>query len=288
MDIHILTYLINGLLMIALPIGLTIYLTHKFRLGWRLFWIGAGTLIFSQILHIPFNALANPLFVSDKYFTLPMIWQNIFLAIFLGLSAGIFEELSRYMMYRWWAKDARSWSAGLLAGAGHGGIEAIILGLLVLYGYVQMMLLRGMDIATIATPEKVELVKNQIQAYWSAPWYFTLLGAIERLFTIPLHLACSILVLQTFRRKNSWWLIIAILFHAFMDGVAVYMLRIGSSAFTIEGIIGIFAVISIGIVLLLKGREPDVMIEISNTIQSKLIIESVNETHDNLDRTQYQ
>jgi uncharacterized membrane protein YhfC len=288
LEILVVAYLINGLLMICLPVGLTIYLTHKFKLGWRLFWIGAGTMIFSQILHIPFNALANPLFLSENFIGLPIIWQNTFLAIFLGLSAGIFEELSRYVMYRWWAKDARSWSTGLLAGAGHGGIESIILGLLVLFGYVQMMLLRGTDISTITTPDKIELVKTQILAYWSAPWYVSLLGAIERLFTIPLHLACSILVLQTFIRKKFWWIGIAILFHALMDGVAVFMLRIGSSELLIEGVIGIFAAISIGIVFMLKGREQEITIEVSNTIQQRVIIEPVNETPENLDRTQYQ
>ncbi len=85
-------------------------------------------LIFSQVLHIPFNALVNPVFNQFGFIALPLSLQNSILSVFLGLSAGLFEELSRYAMYRWWAKDARSWGKGLLAGAGHGGIEAILLG----------------------------------------------------------------------------------------------------------------------------------------------------------------
>jgi uncharacterized membrane protein YhfC len=283
-----LTYFINGFLMIAMPICLTIYLTHKFKRGWRLFWIGAVTFIFSQILHIPFNALIYPAFSKTEFINLPLVLQNVILSIFLGLSAGVFKELSRYAMYRWWAKDARSWITGLLAGAGHGGIEAIILGILVLFGYFQMFVARGVDIATLVAPDKVELAKAQIQAYWSAPWYTSLLGALERLFTIPLHLACSLLVLQSFTRKKFWWMGLAIFFHALADGVAVYFSRIGLSVLGIEAIIGTFAVLSL--ILIMKLRHPESSEEpvLASVLIPEFKPKLVDETIENLDRTRFQ
>jgi uncharacterized membrane protein YhfC len=276
-----------------MPIGLTIYLPRKFKQGWRLFWIGAATLIFSQILHIPFNALVSPVINQFGFIALPVVLQNVVLSIFLGLSAGLFEELSRYAMYRWWAKDARSWGKGLLAGAGHGGSEAIILGLLVLYGYIQMLIVRGMDISTLVTPDKVELAKAQIQAYWSAPWYMTMLGALERLFTIPLHLACSVLVLQAFTSKKFWWVGLAILYHALADGVAVFVSQIGFSALAIEGIIGIFAIVSMVIVFALRQPEPLSVVEGPDPVLAPISTSEfkpgqVNETKENLDKTRYQ
>ena len=288
MNILSVTYFLNGFLMIAMPIGLTIYLTRKFKQGWRLFWIGAATLIFSQIFHIPFNALVSPVFNQFGFIALPVVLQNVILSVFLGLSAGLFEELSRYAMYRWWAKDARSWGKGLLAGVGHGGSEAIILGLLVLYGYVQMLIVRGMDISTLVTPDKVELAKAQIQAYWSAPWYMTMLGALERLFTIPLHLACSVLVLQAFARKKFWWVGLAILYHALADGVAVFVSQIGFSALAIEGIIGIFAIVSMVIVFALRQPEPSADPIPAPISTPEFKPGPVNETKENLDKTRYQ
>jgi uncharacterized membrane protein YhfC len=282
------TYFLNGFLMIAMPIGLTIYLTRKFKQGWRLFWIGAGTFIFSQVLHIPFNALISPVYKQYGFIALPVLLQNVLLSIIFGLSAGLFEEISRYVMYRWWAKDARSWSKGLLAGVGHGGSEAIILGLLVLYGYAQMLVLRGTDISTLVKPDQVELAKAQIQAYWSAPWYMTMLGALERLFTIPLHLACSLLVLQVFTRKNLWWLILAILYHALADGLAVFVLKIGFSALDIEGIIGIFAVVSAVIIILLRQPEPSSNLVPAPVSMIEFKPEPVDENKENLDQTRYQ
>jgi len=281
------TYFLNGFLMVVMPIGLTILLTRKFKQGWRLFWIGAATFILSQVLHIPFNALVNPVFNRFGFIALPVVFQNVILSGFLGLSAGLFEELSRWVMYRWWAKDARSWGMGLLAGTGHGGSEAIILGLLVLYGYVQMLIVRGMDLSTLVTPDKFELAKTQIQAYWSAPWYLTMLGALERLFTIPLHLACSVLVLQAFIRKNFWWVGLAILYHTLVDGVAVLVSQIGFSALAIEGVIGIFAIVSMIIISLL--RQPELSadpVPVPDLPIFKPV--PVNKTTENLDKTRYQ
>ncbi|HEX7621890.1 MAG TPA: YhfC family glutamic-type intramembrane protease [Anaerolineales bacterium] len=287
MNILSVTYFLNGFLMIAMPVGLAIYLTRKFNQGWRLFWIGAATFIISQVLHIPFNALVTPIFNQSGFISLPKVFQNISPSVFLGVSAGVFEEISRYAMFRWWAKDARSWGRGLLAGAGHGGIEAIILGLLVFYGYIQMIIVRGQDISTLVTPDKVELAKAQIQAYWSAPWYMTVLGALERLFTIPLHLACSVLVLQAFTRKKFWWVGLAILYHAAADGVAFFVSQIGFSALAIEGIIGIFAIMSIAIIFILRQPEPvgEPIPPLIKTPDFKP--EPVIESKENLDQTRF-
>ena len=291
MSILRLTYFLNGFLMIAMPIGLAIYLTRKFKQGWRLFWIGAATFVFSQLLHIPFNALVSPVFNQFGFIALPVVLQDVSLSLFFGLSAGLFEELSRYAMYRWWAKDARSWGMGLLAGVGHGGSEAIILGLLVLYGYVQMLIVRGMDISTLVTTDKIELAKTQIQAYWSAPWYMTMLGALERLFTIPLHLACAVLVLQAFTRRKFGWVGLAVLLHALADGMVVFVAKIGFSVLAIEGIIGAFAIVSVAIVFALRQPEPLGAVEEPDLVPTPMLEftpRPPEETGENLEKTRFQ
>ena len=44
-----------------------------------------------------------------------------------------------------------------------------------------------------------------------------LLGAWERLWTVPLHVALALVVLQVFRRGSLRWLWLAILAHALVD-----------------------------------------------------------------------
>jgi len=257
MNILYITHLLNGLLMIALPIGLGIYLTRKFRLGWRLWWIGAATFVLSQVAHIPFNSLVlNPFLQGPTLFSLGSKVEQLVTAVALGLSAGLFEELARYAMYRWWAKDARSWHTGLLAGAGHGGIEALLLGLIVLYSYIQILIIQNVGIENIVPAESLELAQQQVAQYWSLPWYDTLLGALERAFTIPFHIAASLLVLQVFTRRQLRWLWLAVAWHTIVDGLAVYSVSNWGMYLT-EVLIGVCAVASIVIIFALRRPEPE-------------------------------
>ncbi|HEY5119575.1 MAG TPA: YhfC family glutamic-type intramembrane protease [Anaerolineales bacterium] len=255
MDILFFAHLLNGLLMIAMPVGLAIFLTARWKLGARLWLIGAATFILSQVGHIPFNALAGLVLNRTGLAKMTPEAQLIFNAVFLGLSAGLFEEFFRYGMFRWWAKDARSWRKGVLAGAGHGGAEAIILGAIVLYAFVQLVYLRNADISKVVPAAQLALTQQQVSAYWSMSWYASLLGALERLFTIPTQIALAVLVLQTFTRKQWFWVWLAVLYHAALDAGAVWLSVHGGSLPT-EVLAGAFALISLLLILLLHQPEP--------------------------------
>lgn len=256
-DLPFLAHFLNALLMIVLPIGLGIFLTRRFRLGWRLWWLGAATFIASQVLHIPFNTwVLAPAEQNWIIPALPAAWKTPVLALLAGLSAGVFEELARYIMYRWPAKDARSWRKGILAGAGHGGIEAVILGGLTLYAFFQFVALRGADLTKIIPPEQLDLATQQVQTYWSAPWTLSLLGAVERVFALCLHIACSLLVLQAFTRRNKAWLLLAILYHAAADAVTVAGTQYLQDPVQVEGLVGLFGLLSLVIIFALRQPEP--------------------------------
>jgi uncharacterized membrane protein YhfC len=286
------TYALNGLLMILMAIALGIFLTRRFKLGWRLWWMGAATFILSQVGHIPFNSLLTQLFERGLLPVPPESSKLIFNAVVLGLSAGLWEELARYATYRWWAKDARSWSTGLLLGAGHGGIEAILLGLLVLLGLVNMTILRTTpDIQSLVSPEQIPLVEQQLAAYWSAPWYVTLLGALERAFTLPFHLAASLLVLRTFIRGRVRWLWLAVSWHALLDAGAVYI--VGTwGAYAAEVWIGMSAIINLGLIFALRQPEPEpapaaVGEPVPPPATADEILPAIEENLENLENTRY-
>jgi hypothetical protein len=95
----------------------------------------------------------------------------------------------------------------------------------------------------------------QIEAYWAAPWYAALLGALERVFALCLHLSLSVMVLQVFTRRKWHWLGLAIGWHALVDGAAVTALQLAGPYWT-EALVGVFAAISLGIVYFLRPLEP--------------------------------
>jgi len=292
MDLVSVTRFLNGFLMIGLPIILGVYLTHKFQMGWKLWIIGATTFIFSQILHLPFNIYALNHILGTIQQT---IQGNLAIALLLGLSAGVFEECARYGMYRWWIKDARSWRTAILAGAGHGGIEAILLGGLVMLAFINLVAYRNYDLSNLnLSPDQLATAQQQIQMYWSLPWYDTLFGALERIFTIPFHIMASVLVVQVFTRRPGHqqlgWLGLAILLHTLMDASAVF---IGSrwGGYAAEVVLCGLAIMEMIIIYTLRQPEPEANppLPLPTVIESQVFTPTpVEETSENLEKTRYQ
>lgn len=245
---------LNSLLMIGLPIALA-WLIHKKRgAAWRLFWIGAGTFILSQVFHLPFNALFFSS-ISGWLEGLPEMTGLIISAVLLGLSAGVFEEGARYLTYRFWAKDARTWGRGLMLGAGHGGIEAIILGVIAGANFVFLLGFRAGYFQSLIPPEQSAEIGLAAETLFTSPWYDLLLGAFERIFALCLHLALSLMVMQVFTRGALRWLFLAIGWHALVDAGLVFALRIYGPYVT-EGLVALAGIISLLIIFALKEPEP--------------------------------
>lgn len=247
--------ILNFLIMIGMPFGLALFLVRKYRVAWRLFGVGVATFILSQVFHIPFNEWVLEPIVERL--GLDLAQGGFYLAVvalMYGASAGFFEEITRYLGYRFWIKENRDWKSALMYGAGHGGIESILLGILVLATFIQIMTLRGVDLNTVFDADQVGLAQTQIETYWGVPWYQAILGAVERLAAMPIHLSASVLVLQAFRRKQRQWLFLAIGWHTAVDAVAVYALHTWGMILT-EVLVGLFSLASVGIIIALKSED---------------------------------
>jgi uncharacterized membrane protein YhfC len=177
-----------------------------------------------------------------------------------------------------------------LFGAGHGGIEAIIVAILVLLTFIQMLALQGGDLSTFVPPQQITTVERAIHAYWSATWYDSLLGAIERALALPIQVALSVLVLQAFIRGQVRWLVVAIGWHTLVDGLAYYTLQT-RGPYTAEGIVGLLAVLSIAVVWVLYKQEPEPSRGHDEEVQrepARLVdLKSPDITQDMIDRTRY-
>jgi uncharacterized membrane protein YhfC len=246
---------LNALLMIALGLAVGARIARRWEQPWGLFGIGAATFVLSQVAHIPFNSLALSRVLVGLGWPNPAAGGLLVGALLLGLSAGVFEEGARFLMYRFWVKKARRWNEALMIGAGHGGVEAVLLGLLAGYALLQAMALRGVDLATVVPADQVAAARLQIEAYWAAPWYAAVLGAAERAFALCLHLSLSVMVLQTFARRQWFWLPLAIAWHTFVDAAAVAASSKVGPYWT-EALIGVMACVSLAIVFSLRREAP--------------------------------
>ncbi len=243
---------LNGLLMILSPLPVVWLLKRYRKPGWGLWGMGAATFVLSQVGHIPFNNFFMQQWNPDPE------TDFVLVVIFLGLSSGVFEEVSRYLTYRFWAKEGRSWGQGLMLGAGHGGMEAIILGVLFLLNFGFFVTYRaGMwhDALADVPSETVAQITAAADSLFSLPWYDAILGGLERCFALCLHLSASLMVLRVFTHRQPLWLAAAIFWHAFTNSVAVYLAQQFNPYIT-EGFLAIVALASLAFILAVRTPEP--------------------------------
>jgi uncharacterized membrane protein YhfC len=243
-------FLVQLPLMIVVPLLLGRWLRRKFDVGWAVFGVGAATFVASQIVHLPLNWAVGLLGPPRGLGLLPLP----VLAVAAGLSAGLCEELARFVALRFVYRRARGYHAALQFGAGHGGVEAMILGALVALTLVSMLALRFLPAATLKlTPDKAEAAATAAAAFWATPWYMFALGGLERVFALTSHVLFTVLVMRTVTRGQPIWLLLAVLAHAALDAVAVWSVR-SLGAVATEGIVAAFAVAAL--VLIVAMREP--------------------------------
>jgi uncharacterized membrane protein YhfC len=114
-------------------------------------------------------------------------------AVVFGLAAGVCEEGSLYLVYRYLlaASDAhvdRRWKAAVSLGAGHGGCEAIMLGVIVLSTLIKMNELRHADLSKLLEPEQLLEAQEKLDWYWSMPWYELFMLAVDRVSVMMYHM----------------------------------------------------------------------------------------------------
>lgn len=222
---------ISTIAMIVLPLLLAGFLRRRVAVPWLWFSVGIATFTGSQLIHIPLNEwladigiLNSPLQPGEQ-----PLWQ---IALLLGLTAGLCEELARWFGYILVVRIKKirlgkplSLPDGLMAGLGHGGFEAMVFGgvqLAASYASLSPLLHNGMDISKFGnlTAEQMLSLQTQINTLFSQPWN-TLFPLLERIIAIGIHIVLSVMVVQSVKTRKFIYLLVAILYHLLIDALAV-------------------------------------------------------------------
>ena len=250
---------LNAALMMGIPLLVGIWFARKLGVGWGVYGLGALTFVASQVLHIPFNNyVLNPWLARIGVEATSTGSLLVLAGAAGGLSAGLFEETARYIIYRRWMKTTRTWKNAVMLGAGHGGIEAMLSGALVMYIFLQMIVLKNASpqaFLELVGADRAESIRLYMEAYWSAPWYASLLGAVERSAAIILQISLSVIMLQVFTRNNRAWYWAAVLWHAFINFAALLAIQAWGVYWT-EVLLWGFALVGVAIIFALRQDEP--------------------------------
>ncbi len=79
------------------------------------------------------------------------------------------------------------------------------------------------------------------------------MGFVERVFAIGLQISLTVMVLYSVVYKKPGWFWIALLWHALVDAMSVYLMPL-IGVLALEAVVGIFAVISLVIMFRLRPR----------------------------------
>jgi uncharacterized membrane protein YhfC len=233
---------------VVCPLVLAVVAHRRLHVGWR--YLAYGAIVFfvfqlaTRVPAVQLQLKASP----------ALMWTWL---VILALTAGLFEEVGRYIGYRvFMGREDKTWPKAIMYGLGHGGLESIVLvGVLTLVGLINLLSISSGGLSQLPEDQRA-LATQQLQAINSQPGWAALLSAWERLWTVPIQVAFSVIVLQVFRRGKLIWLLWAVLGHAFVDLVAVGLQQLlgpgFGSSLVIEGVVGLFGLVAVWIIWRLR------------------------------------
>lgn len=213
----IICFMINILICFGIPIGMLIYFIVTKKRVIKSFFIGVAVfLIFQVFTRIPIVQYVLP----------KMEWYNVIIAsnpilygLFLGITAGLFEEVGRFLGFKTGLKNNRRWIDGIAFGIGHGGIESIVI--TGIASINNLIILIGLNNGSF-DPNKLGMSKESLRALFNGTSNIvTLVGGIERIFAIIIQIALTLLVLYGIKKRKLIYLGIAVLMHTIIDSPIV-------------------------------------------------------------------
>jgi uncharacterized membrane protein YhfC len=231
---------------------------HKLAVGWKYFWFGALVfLVFQLLTRLPLASVLESTVLASLLRTSPAFnWTWL---VILAVTAGLFEEVGRYVGYRlFMRREPKTWAKAVMFGLGHEGLESMVLvGGQIILTLLSIPILSAINVNSLPAAQR-QVVIQQVAAINAMPVWFPLLAAWGRFWSFPLQVALSVIVLQVFRRHQMRWLFLAILFHALVDFLASALPQAFGQSTTIEllvnGMLCVFGLI--GLWIIWRLREP--------------------------------
>ena len=238
----IFAYTISVILMISLPLAAAVWWRRRVAVPWYLFLVGAAAIILSQVYHIPLNNWLTDLGVIGPVKAgAPKLLQT---AVILGLSAGLCEGLARaaaFGLLRYFHK-AQHWADSVMVGLGHGGVESMLIGGVMVAASVSSLLaLQHTDLGTLnQTPDQLAALEWQMSLFLASP-LSAVIPLAERIVAMGLHVVVSVLVWRAFARRNPLYFVAGVGYHALLDSTVVYLVALSLPGWQMELVLALVA-----------------------------------------------
>ncbi len=209
---NIIAYGFALLISLILPIFISIFLSIRSKKYIKPIIIGVLTFIIFQVFTRIY--IIQVILPTQVWYILFTYQYPVMYAFLLSLTAGLFEEIGRYIMMKFVLKKMDLKQA-LAFGIGHGGIEAMLF-----VGFALIML----NPATIDS-----------QNLW--------MSGLERLSAMIFHCGFSVLVYQMVFKGKKYHLILSITLHTLVNFISVILMMNGVNLWILEGLLLMFALL---------------------------------------------
>ncbi|WP_086312806.1 YhfC family glutamic-type intramembrane protease [Candidatus Enterococcus palustris] len=183
----------------------------------KAFLLGALTFIIFQVgLRIPLLQLLSK---NSIDFNLFQAIHPVLYMFFLAITAGIFEEVGRYLIMKYCLKKNHSFQTAVFFGLGHGGVEAFLF-----LGITAFIFL--------STANSQGIINSDL-----------LWGSLERIIAMTLHVELSIIVMKSVKENDRRFLWIALFLHALVDSIVIIAQFFGGGSLILtESLFGIIVI----------------------------------------------
>ncbi|MBW6464519.1 MAG: YhfC family intramembrane metalloprotease [Firmicutes bacterium] len=230
------------LLVFIVPIGMVIYFYRKEKIYLPAVLVGALVFLVFQLL----TRIQLINYFSTMDWFAEMAQNIVFLIFFFALTAGIFEEIGRYLGFRFLLKKHLSWKNGVAFGIGHGGFEAIALvGTATINNLVASIMINAGTFDIQMAPQLGEMAYYLKQILVETEPVMFFFAGVERMGALAIHIGLSVLVLYAVKKRKVFYLLAAIIIHGIFNIPAVIYGPLNISIWFVEAYIIVFAVISV-------------------------------------------
>ena len=218
-------FAVSGICMILIPVILAIVWQKRTHAPIPPMVAGAIVFpVFALALKIP---VALPLHYLDNSVSREINASPVLSYLVAGILAGIFEETGRLVAFSILKKKFTARETAISYGIGHGGFEAVYTGITMLSFIVMAILVNSGNVDEVTknlTPEQIPTAMEQLTQYANQSFGTSMLGIVERIGAVTLHIGLSILVFRAVYDRRKFWLYpLAILLHALTDFSIVFV-----------------------------------------------------------------
>ena len=215
---------VSMLLSLAAVIAAFVYGRKRFRAPVSSFFVGVGVFIlFALVLESLLHNFLLTTPVGQK------IFGNMWLyALYGGAAAAIFEETGRIFAAKTFLRRQNDVPNAYMYGAGHGGIEAIFVGVISQISNLSLAaMINAGQVESLLAPlsgVQYDSALEQLRALTGPSSLFFLAG-YERILALVFHICLSLILFRGLREKKAGLVVLCYVLHFALDAILVLINR---------------------------------------------------------------